>query len=206
MSSNDPCFTDGSRGSVILVSSTSGYVGGTSVVSYVSSKHGITGLLRASQKAATEKKVRINAVAPFVTPTHITSNYSEEWNKAGLLENAPSDVARAIAQTAMDVNMKGRCCLVVGSMMKEIEGPGEKMRTALFGEEVVEQMKLGGEFFKKLGGYPLPPARRKDLESIEETGPKEAQKEEHLSHTLHGEEVEKQIAENKAVSQEDPKD
>ena len=159
MSLNKPCFSDGSRGSVVLVSSTSGYVGGTSVVSYVASKHGVMGLLRASQKAAAENKVRINAVAPFFTPTHITSGFSDAWRKAGLLENTPGDVALAIAQTSMDPNMKGRCCLAAGNLTKEVEGPGEVLRTAWFGDDIVDQMVKGGEFFEANGGYPLPPSR-----------------------------------------------
>ncbi|KAF7544841.1 hypothetical protein G7046_g9701 [Stylonectria norvegica] len=47
MKDNTP-DASGWRGSVVLVSSTSGYFGGTEVVSYISSKHGVIGLLRAS--------------------------------------------------------------------------------------------------------------------------------------------------------------
>ena len=151
--------SDGSRGSVILVSSTSGYFGGTSVVSYVSSKHGVMGLLRASQKAAAEIGVRVNAVAPFFTPTFITSGYAKAWREEGLLENTPGDVALAIAQIATDPNLKGRCCLAAGSLMKECEGPREALIPSWFGDDIVEQMTKGGKFFEAQGGYPLPPAR-----------------------------------------------
>jgi NAD(P)-dependent dehydrogenase (short-subunit alcohol dehydrogenase family) len=112
MGSNPPKSIGDSRGSVVLVSSTSGYFGGTAVVSYISSKHGITGLLRASQKAAKEADIRVNAVAPFFTPTHITSSYANAWREAGLPENKTTDVAAAIAQTATSSNSRGRCCLV----------------------------------------------------------------------------------------------
>lgn len=159
MSKNTPNLPDGSRGSVILVSSTSGYFGGTSVVSYVSSKHGVMGLLRASQKAAKENEVRVNAVAPFFTPTHITSNYAKAWKEEGLMANTPFDVASAIIQTATDPNMKGRCCLAAGSIVKECEGPRESLIPTWFGDDVVGQMTKGGKFFNEQGGYPLPPAR-----------------------------------------------
>jgi len=159
LNTNKPCFEDGSRGSVILVSSTSGYFGGTGVVSYVSSKHGVMGLLRASQKVANGKGVRINAVAPFFTPTHITSNFAQSWREIGLLENTPADVAWAIAQTAADTSFKGRCCLVAGKVMKEVEGPREELIPTWFGDDVVEQMMKGGKLFEELGGYPLPPPR-----------------------------------------------
>jgi len=159
MSKNRPNLPDGSRGSVILVSSTSGYFGGTSVVSYVSSKHGVMGLLRASQKAAKENGVRINAVAPFFTPTHITSNYAKAWRDEGLLENTAADVARAIAQTACDPELKGKCCLAAGKLVKECEGPMAKLIPTWFGDDIVEQMTKGAKFFEGQGGYPLPPPR-----------------------------------------------
>ncbi len=129
------------------------------MVSYVSSKHGIMGLLRSSQKAAAKNGVRVNAVAPFFTPTHITSSYSTKWREAGLLENTASDVAFAIAQTAINDSFKGRCCLAAGKIMKEAEGPREKLIPEWFGNDIVEQMSKGGQLFDELGGYPLPPPR-----------------------------------------------
>lgn len=112
MRSNVPDSIGTSRGSVVLVSSTSGYFGSSAVVSYVASKHGVIGLLRASQKVANEADIRVNAIAPFFTPTHITSNYIDAWRKTGLPENKTSDVAGAIASMAADSSSKGRCSLV----------------------------------------------------------------------------------------------
>lgn len=112
MRSNPFCFPDSSRGSIVLVSSTSGYFGGTGVVSYVSSKHAVTGLLRSSQSVAESTHIRINAVAPFFTPTHITAGFSEKWKEKALPANSVTDVAMAILQTALDTSLKGRCCMV----------------------------------------------------------------------------------------------
>jgi len=160
MRSNPPRSIGSSRGSVVLVSSTSGYFGGTSVVSYVTSKHGVTGLLRASQRAANEADVRVNAVAPFFTPTHITSNYTQTWRKAGLPENKTTDVAAAISLMAVDKDRAGKCCLVAGSMMREIEGPREDMVPKWLGSEIVSLMTKAAKLFQDLGGYPLPPAQK----------------------------------------------
>lgn len=102
----------GWRGSVILVSSTSGYLGGTEVVSYISSKHGVIGLLRSSQAPAARLGVRVNGVAPFITPTHITEGYSAAWKAEGLPTNTPEDVATGIRHMALDTSMQGKCCLV----------------------------------------------------------------------------------------------
>jgi NAD(P)-dependent dehydrogenase (short-subunit alcohol dehydrogenase family) len=85
-----------SRGSVVLVASTSGYFGGTGVVSYISSKHGTIGLLRSSQKVAAQHAIRVNGVAPFFTPTYITGGYSDKWKEKGLQANTTTDVANAI--------------------------------------------------------------------------------------------------------------
>lgn len=112
MRSNKPQFSDGSRGSIILVTSTSGYFGGTGVAAYISSKHGATGLLRASQIAAKKAKVRINGIAPNFTATQLTKNFAKEWYEAGMDHNTPQNVARMIVQMSIDPTRRGACCLV----------------------------------------------------------------------------------------------
>lgn len=111
MSKNAP-DSDGSRGSVVLIASTSGYFGGTGVVSYISSKHGVVGLARASQRKATELKIRVNVVAPFFTPTYITTGYSDEWKKRGLPANTVEDVAKAIVETSIAPERRGHSVMV----------------------------------------------------------------------------------------------
>lgn len=111
MQNNQPSQS-GDRGSIVLVSSTSGYIGGTEVTSYVSSKHGVTGLLRSSHVEAALRGVRVNAVAPFITPTAITNKYSEAWIAEGLPANSATGVASAIARMAVDGSCRGRCYLV----------------------------------------------------------------------------------------------
>lgn len=103
---------DGSRGSIVLVSSTSGFFGGTGVVSYIASKHATVGLLRASQTAAKRYGVRVNGVAPFITPTFITEGYSQLYKERGLPLNKAEDVASAVVKTSVDATNQGRCFLV----------------------------------------------------------------------------------------------
>lgn len=100
-----------SGGTVVLVASTSGYFGGTGVAAYVSSKHAIIGLLRSSQATATKNNIRVNAVAPFFTPTHITSSYADKWQQAGLEGNTPDGVAAVILQASLE-KKSGMCILV----------------------------------------------------------------------------------------------
>ena len=111
MQSNPP-DADGARGSIVLIASTSGYFGGTGVVSYISSKHGIVGLARASQLKANELGVRVNVVAPFFTPTYITTGYSEQWKERGLPANTVEGVADAIVAASTDPARKGHSLLV----------------------------------------------------------------------------------------------
>lgn len=111
MKSNQPDSNE-ARGSVVLIASTSGYFGGTGVVSYISSKHGVVGLARSSQRKASELGVRVNVVAPFFTPTYITTGYSEKWKERGLPANTVEGVADAIVATSIDPTKKGHSMLV----------------------------------------------------------------------------------------------
>jgi NAD(P)-dependent dehydrogenase (short-subunit alcohol dehydrogenase family) len=99
-------------GSIVLVSSTSGYFGGTGVLAYIASKHGVVGLLRASQVEAQKRHIRLNSVAPFFTPTSMTGSYSQQWRDRGLEANTPENVANVIAQTSVDDTLQGKCILV----------------------------------------------------------------------------------------------
>lgn len=177
MSSN-ALDADGARGSIVLIASTSGYFGGTGVVSYISSKHGVVGLARASQRVANQHSVRVNVVAPFFTPTHITGGYSEQWKARGLPANTVEDVAAAIVATSTDPTRKGhsmmvslvhagRCWTVIadlsvqvaGSLVREIETARTALTKEWLGEEIADVMAKGGKFFEDMGGYTLPKAR-----------------------------------------------
>lgn len=98
-------------GSVVMLASTSGYFGGTGVAAYVTSKHGVVGLMRSCQATAEKHGIRVNAVAPFFTPTHITASYAQNWKDAGLEANTPEGVAAVIMQTSLGEG-SGRCTLV----------------------------------------------------------------------------------------------
>ncbi|KAH7136147.1 hypothetical protein B0J11DRAFT_576691 [Dendryphion nanum] len=158
MKSNTP-DSEGSRGSVILIASTSGYFGGTGVVSYVTSKHGVVGLSRASQKVANQLGIRVNVVAPFFTPTHITGGYAEKWKESGLPANRVEDVANAILKTSVDPNRRGHSVMVAGNLVREIETARTALTKEWLGDEIAQVLADGGKFFDELGGYPLPKAR-----------------------------------------------
>lgn len=112
MQPNPARFSDGSRGSIVLVTSTSGYFGGTGVAAYISSKHGVTGLLRSCQVIANKANIRVNAVAPSFTPTRLTKGFANEWYKSGIESNTAEGVAAMIAQISADPSKRGTCCLV----------------------------------------------------------------------------------------------
>jgi NAD(P)-dependent dehydrogenase (short-subunit alcohol dehydrogenase family) len=100
------------RGSIVLVTSTSGYFGTTGNAAYIASKHGAVGLLRASQQKASALQIRVNSIAPSYTPTHITAGFGDSIVQAGLEANTPEMVGTAILYAAADESRQGTCCLV----------------------------------------------------------------------------------------------
>ncbi|KAI9928421.1 hypothetical protein ASPWEDRAFT_170580 [Aspergillus wentii DTO 134E9] len=143
-------------GSVVLLASTSGYFGGTGVSAYVASKHGVVGLLRASQATAQQHGIRVNAIAPFFTPTRITAGFARSWEEAGLEANTPQRVAESIVQMAVDSSKKGACLLVAGKYQREMELTRAKLLPTWLGEDVSDFMSRAGRFFADIGGYVLP--------------------------------------------------
>jgi NAD(P)-dependent dehydrogenase (short-subunit alcohol dehydrogenase family) len=172
MQSNEPCFLDFSRGSIVLVASTSGYFGSSGVGAYVASKHGLVGLLRSSQLTSRAMNVKVNAVAPFFTPTPTFSKLSGKWAASGLRANTLEDVGNAIAHTCLAPG-SGRCLLVkqtffsfdkpsfanagqiAGGIMKEVEEARTELIPCWLGEEMAECLQTAGRLFAE-EGYPLP--------------------------------------------------
>ncbi|OSS53617.1 hypothetical protein B5807_01271 [Epicoccum nigrum] len=156
---SNPLDADGARGSITLIASTSGYFGGTGVVSYISSKHAVVGLARASQRKANELGVRVNVVAPFFTPTYITTGYSKQWNERGLPANTVEGVADAIVAASTNPVRKGHSMLVAGSYVREIEMARAALTKEWLGQDIADVMARGTKFFDDMGGYTLPKAR-----------------------------------------------
>ncbi|KAE8403413.1 hypothetical protein BDV37DRAFT_283832 [Aspergillus pseudonomiae] len=127
-------------GSIVLMASTSGYFGGTGVTAYVASKHGVVGLLRASQNVAQQYGVRVNAVAPFFTPTRLTAGFAHWWEEAGLEANTPQRVAETIACVAMDESRNGSSVLVAGKYLREMEPTKTGLVPQWIGEDVAAFM------------------------------------------------------------------
>ena len=170
--------------SLLLVGSTSSYFGGTGVTAYIASKHGVLGLLRACQVSALNLGIRVNAVAPFLTPTHITAGFAQRWRDQGLEANTPERVAEVIAIVALDDERKGHCVLVslwlillldctrlqsinamalmrdlskvAGKYLREMETSRTKLLPVWLGDDVAEFMARAMQFFVSIGGYVLP--------------------------------------------------
>ncbi|KAF9893039.1 hypothetical protein FE257_012450 [Aspergillus nanangensis] len=156
MKGNQPCYPDGSRGAVVLVSSISGYFGGTGVSAYITSKHAVTGMLRGSQLAADQYGIRVNAVAPFVTPTAMAGGFSKAWKTKGLPINTTEGVATAVVTLALNPAEKGSCYMVSGPMLREVEHTRNVLLTEWLGEDLTRTFGDANEFFKSQGGYKLP--------------------------------------------------
>ncbi|CAI7630491.1 unnamed protein product [Penicillium glandicola] len=157
MQHNQSTSASGMRGSVVLVTSTSGYFGSTGVGAYIASKHGITGLLRAAQQVGRELGIRINGVAPFFTPTPTFKALAEKWKHSGLKSNRLEDVATAIALTCTRDDT-GKCYMIAGQMSVEVEDSRESLLPQWLGHETAELLQSAGKIFES-DTYPLP---RKD--------------------------------------------
>ncbi|KAK7943101.1 uncharacterized protein PG986_012214 [Apiospora aurea] len=148
---------EGHRGSITLVASTSGYFGMTGNAAYVASKHGVIGLLRASQQKATTLGIRVNAVAPFMTPTQITSGFDQSsLLESGLEINTPEQVGIAIAHAAVDETRRGTACLVAGRYLRELEETQKSLLDEWLGADLAEMLSRVGQYLKSIGGYRLP--------------------------------------------------
>ncbi|KAF4429399.1 Short-chain dehydrogenase reductase SDR [Fusarium acutatum] len=158
MRHNEPTSPNGLRGSVVLVTSTSGYFGTTGVGAYITSKHGLTGLLRASQQVARGLGIGVNAVAPFFTPTPTFKELAEKWKDSGLKSNTPEDVAEAIA-LASTQNETGKCYMVVGRKSIEVEDNRSALFEQWLGRETTELLQSASKLFEA-NNYPLPKTSR----------------------------------------------
>lgn len=67
--------------------------------------------MRGSQATAAKYNIRVNALAPFFTPTHMMASFTEKWKEAGLEANTTEGVAEVVAHTSLD-ERSGRCILV----------------------------------------------------------------------------------------------
>jgi len=69
-----PVMEDGGGGAIVNVSSEAGLVGMPGLANYVASKHGVTGLTKSVALEYAGRGVRVNAVAPGPTETHISDD------------------------------------------------------------------------------------------------------------------------------------
>lgn len=163
--------------SIVLLASTAGYFDGAGTLAYTASKHGVVGLLRASQTKAAKHNIRVNAIAPFFTTTHLTSAITDAWVQAGLEVNTPDAVAESIeaallstesgqgflvsdAMFALSVCIANVVLKISGKYTRELEGTRLGLLSSWVGEDVAQYMGKAGEFFNNLGGYILPGPRK----------------------------------------------
>ncbi|CAI4215986.1 unnamed protein product [Parascedosporium putredinis] len=154
----NPQTANGSRGSITLVTSTSGYFGTTGNSAYVASKHGVVGLLRASQLKAASLGVRVNGIAPCYTPTFITAGFGTSITDAGIETNTPEHVGQAIAVASLDETRRGTCCLVAGKYLRELESTQKQLMGDWLGQDAADMLAEFGRFLANTGGYRLPPS------------------------------------------------
>ena len=76
-----PTMIHNKNGDIINISSIWGVTGGSCEVHYSAAKAGLNGLTKALAKELGPSNIRVNAIAPGIIETDMTSDYSEEeWN------------------------------------------------------------------------------------------------------------------------------
>ncbi|KAJ0425366.1 hypothetical protein BJY00DRAFT_308114 [Aspergillus carlsbadensis] len=161
--------------SITLLASTAGYFDGAGTTAYTSSKHGVVGLLRSSQSEAAKHNIRINAIAPFFTTTHLTSGISAQWVAAGLEVNTPEAVAGVIVDVATDAGRSGEGVLVAGRYVRELEGARMGVLGGWVGEDVREFMGRAAGLFERIGGQQPQQPQQVQQKQEEEDGDREVQ-------------------------------
>lgn len=91
----------------------------------VASKHGVIGLVRGASVHAKNNSlpVRINAVAPIWTRTGLVPLSREQFERLGIVSQAPDAVARSVALLAKDETRYCQCIHSRGGEYIEMEGP-----------------------------------------------------------------------------------
>ncbi|KAL4925276.1 uncharacterized protein BDV17DRAFT_300437 [Aspergillus undulatus] len=148
------------RKSIVLVASTSGYMGGTGVSAYVSSKHAIIGLLRSSHTTAAKHGITVTGVAPFFTYTNITAKAGKQWQADGLKPSTTEDVGLAIAQSSVQGD-GGSCTLIAGPYRKEMESSRSEVMPQWLGRDTYDFFQNAFRIISSSGGYNLPKAASK---------------------------------------------
>ncbi|KAJ4132401.1 hypothetical protein NW754_015217 [Fusarium falciforme] len=154
--SKNPLSPVGLRGSIVCITSTSGYFGSTGNAAYISSKHGVVGLVRASLARAASLDIKLNAVAP-ATPQHTSPGVSASASpRLGSRPTPPEAVAVAIASLAADTATHGISCLVWGKYKRELELTQRETMKDWLGSDLVESFTAFGRLLESIGGFPLP--------------------------------------------------
>ncbi|KAL5346199.1 hypothetical protein ACLOAV_008465 [Pseudogymnoascus australis] len=129
-----------SPGSILLTSSTGGVTGDTYLPVYMTSKHGLIGLMRslggAHESPFSKNKIRVNCVAPFMTDSgFLTDELRTELERGKVPVNKASIVARAMVYLGVTEDISGQTIYVADDEFTELEGPIRALRTQWLGEK-----------------------------------------------------------------------
>jgi len=141
--------------SIILTSSIAAFKETPGMPVYMSSKHGVMGLMRGLRVQLPETtNIRINAICPWFVDTIMTAGISTQWRKAGLPINTPIGVAEIITGLACEKGMNGKAIYVEGNRGWEIEENIDRLEPQWLGEEQSKVLARGqalmgsGEFWQ----------------------------------------------------------
>lgn len=124
------------KGSLVATGSAASYLDTPGIPVYNAAKHGVIGLVRSLRDTlAAEGLVRVNVVAPWFTLTPFTAKVAGIWQQAGLPQNTPLDVSKAIAFLALNSEYHGKSLYVADGKFTELEGPVQAARDQWLGKQ-----------------------------------------------------------------------
>ncbi|KAG4431542.1 hypothetical protein IFR05_012977 [Cadophora sp. M221] len=127
-----------SPGSIVMTSSTGGYVGGSYLPAYMISKHGVIGLMRAIAQNSPFRasNIRVNCVAPFMTESGFTTDdLRDQLARAGIPINAALSVARAMVYLGVHPTATGQTVYIAGDKFTELETKIRALRAEWLGHD-----------------------------------------------------------------------
>ncbi|CAH0020302.1 unnamed protein product [Clonostachys rhizophaga] len=144
-------------GDLILVSSVGGFKESAELTPYLSTKHGVIGVMRGLRLTSLNDGIRVNVVCPWTTRTVLTSGIAVSWEELDLPMNEPEDIATSmlICATANGsggrhpgsvLPFHGKILYVAGGKSYEIEDNLQKLEPQWLGEENSRMLAKGQDF------------------------------------------------------------
>ncbi|KAK6430466.1 hypothetical protein LTR95_013379 [Oleoguttula sp. CCFEE 5521] len=134
--------------SLTFTSSVAGFREDPGLYAYVTSKHGVMGLMRSLRSDLSKTRpypIRTNTVCPWMTLTRMVAGVEGLWDAAGLPSNTPEAVAKIMLGVITDPTLTGEAVYVEGGRGWKLEEGKIRLRPQWLGERQTKDLDTGTE-------------------------------------------------------------